>query len=393
MATAPLGAMSDSILPGRLASALALLLGSLAAAASAQAPVDVPEVEAMGELPAPPEGFLRAQHGAVTWEYPARASSVIDDLAPIVPSAWARLERELGADVEDTLRVRVGTNPDEMRRLAPARAPPPPYASGVAYPARGLVLLTLTAPESWDRPDLERVLVHELAHVVLFRAAGGRAVPRWLTEGVAIHQAGEASLERVRVLGAAAVAGRVIPLEQLSAGFPSRPHQVNLAYAESADFVRWLLDREDGAERFGRLMASLRAGDPFERAVRRAYAMTLPSLELGWRESLSERFQALPLLIGSGGLWTLVSLLLIVAYLRRRRQRKKTLAKWEADEQLAARTAQVLLAQSPARATAGPSPTAPEDDHEVLYVVPPEPRFRETGVPTIEHDGRSHTLH
>ena len=70
-------------------------------------------------------------------------------------------------------------------------APPPAYAVGVAYPALGLVLLTLSAPDTWERPDLDRVFIHELAHVATHRAAGGNGVPRWLDEGIAIHVAGE----------------------------------------------------------------------------------------------------------------------------------------------------------------------------------------------------------
>ena len=33
---------------------------------------------------------------------------------------------------------------------------------------------------------LEDVLRHEVAHVLISRAAGGRAVPRWFHEGVAM---------------------------------------------------------------------------------------------------------------------------------------------------------------------------------------------------------------
>lgn len=149
-------------------------------------------------LPPLPAGYVTRDDQGVRWDLPeeARAGEIVDQLQDIVRVEWPRIERELGVDIEDDLVIRVARSPDEMRALAPADAPPPAYAVGVAYPASGLVLLTLSAPETWERPDLAHVIVHELSHVALHRAVGGRPVPRWLTEGVAIHQARERSFER-----------------------------------------------------------------------------------------------------------------------------------------------------------------------------------------------------
>jgi hypothetical protein len=366
----------------QLAVVLALFFAALAHAQLT--PADVPEVAPVGGLPDAPAGFVRQQRGSVLWEIPGPASSTLATLQDSLPGQWRRIERELGVDVEDALIIRVGLNPEQMNVLGPRDAPPPPYASGVAYPARGLVLLTLTAPETWERPDMQRVLTHELSHIALHRAVEGHQVPRWFTEGVAIHLAGEASMERVRTLWEGTVGGRLLPLERLSGDFPSRPNQVNLAYAQSADFVRWLLDRDDGSERFARLLARVRDGEPFERAFEHSFGSTLAGLELRWHDDLSERFQAL--------IWTLISILILFAYWRRRRQNKARLAQWEAEERAAIRAAQVLLTHAePDQVAPGPSPTRREE--EVMYVMPPEPRLRDSGVPTVEHEGRSYTLH
>lgn len=362
--------------------------------ASADAPADVGELASDAALPDAPSDYRMEQRGPVRWEFPAQATSVAHDLQEVYTQEWPRVVAELGVEVPDELIIRIGRNPGEMAALAPVHAPPPSYAAGVAYPARGLVLLTLSAPQTWERPDVESVLVHELSHIALHRAVGANpSMPRWFSEGVAIYQAREHSMERTQTLWGGTAGGQLISLERLSQGFPSQPHRVNLAYAQSADFVRWLRGRDRGEEKFHSIVRRLRDGQGFETALSRTYSASMTRLEIDWHENLSERYQALPLLFGSGALWVFAALLVLIAYARRRRKDREKFDEWADEERAALATAQALVASRTARHTvAGPSPSDPDDDNEVLYVVPPEPR-RKDALPTVVHDGRSHTLH
>ncbi|GAB5548088.1 MAG: hypothetical protein SangKO_078480 [Sandaracinaceae bacterium] len=375
-----------------------LLLASSPLTAMADRPAgDVAEVvesDAVMALPDAPDDYGAERRGDVRWEFPAQAADVAHELQEVYEEHWSRLAEELGGDTEGPLTIRIGRNPEEMSALAPLGAPPPAYASGVAYPARGLILLTLAAPETWQRPDVDSVLVHELSHIALHRAVDGNPIPRWFSEGVAIHQAQEKSLERTRALWGGTVGGRLMPFERLERGFPSNPHAVNLAYAQSADFVRWLRARDSGERKFREVIRRLRDGQSFQTALERTYSITMTELEEQWHASLSERFQALPLLVGSGTLWVLAAFLIVLAYARRKHKDRAKMEEWDEEERTADAAAHALIAaRSAAHTTAGPSPTMPEGEHEVLYVMPPEPRTSESGIPTVEHDGRSHTLH
>ena len=279
-----------------------------------------PDAQVDSALPDAPDDYTSERVGAARWEYPARAASVARALQRTHREQWSRIVEELGEPVDPSLTIRVGRNPDEMRALAPVGAPPPAYASGVAYPSRGLILLTLTAPETWERPDMTSVLMHEMSHIALHRVLDGNGTPRWFTEGVAIYQAHEMSLERTRTLWGGAVGGRLLPLDRLSARFPSRSNQVNLAYAQSADFVAWLRGRDDGERKFRALLRRVARGMSFETALSRTYSASLTRLELDWHQSLAERFRALPLLLGSGSFWLFGALLIVLAYIKRRRR-------------------------------------------------------------------------
>jgi hypothetical protein len=278
------------------------------------------------------------------------------------------------------------------------------------------------------------VLAHELSHIAFHRAVRERTVPRWLTEGLAIHQARERSFDRLGVLWEAVALGRLLPLSQLSSGFPSRPHEVGVAYAESADFVAWLSARgAAGESRFPDLVRRLGNGRPVEEALSQTWSAGPGQLEQDWRLALSERFTLFPLVVGTGMVWALVSMLVVMAWWRRRHTMRATLRRWGAEEAeqdaraMAARHhRQELLerrfanlasldTRDVADPTNGPSPHStdstrervPPDDVAPLQRAPTRegstngqvpaavsmpPRTSEH-VPTVRHEGRTHTLH
>lgn len=370
-----------------LLSVLALWLGSAATAAAQPLPNDIGSwtAGASVSLPPPPDGYRSERIGDVTWVYPGQASGPARELQDAFDDAWASVVADLGSDVETEMTIRIGRNPEEMRALAPIGHPPPRYAAGVAYPAFGVVLLTLTAPETWQRPDMDAVLTHELSHVALRRAVGGAELPRWFVEGVAVYQAGEYGMERTRTLWQATVQGRVVPLERLSDRFPARPHQVNVAYAQSADLVAYLRRDDGGARRFREVLANVRSGMSFEQAVRSAYGVSLVVIEDRWREDLHSRFRTMPLLVSGGTFWALASVLIVLAYVRRKKRNKKVLTKWAEDEAAVDRLEATVDRKIAAEE---------EDEGRIVFIVSGEPPGgREPDVPTVEHEGRSHTLH
>lgn len=365
--------------------ALVLVFRTQTARADPQDPADVVRLEVERvELPPVPRDFLEKRIGSVQWAYHRDDAELAHELQARLGASWRKLVTELGRDVSSEMVIRIARGPEEMRRLAPRRSPPPPYAVGVAYPGLGLIILSVVSPESWLPPNLDVVLTHELSHIALYRAVNGRSLPLWFAEGLATEQAGEHRLARVRALWEAAVAGTVLPLELVSRAFPDRPHEVNLAYAQSADLVRHLLQSSADRDRLPRLLGQIAEGKSFDRAVLSAYHIDLDYLEREWRQGLSERFRVLPLVLTGTALWGGIALLAIVAFVRRRRQQREKLARWEQEEAEADR-ALAVLSETPT--------LAPASEPRVLTVYALPPSVREAGVPTIEHEGQRHTLH
>lgn len=371
---------------GRSLAAFLVVAGVLAAAALPRPAhahdTGAPHVHG-ADLPPPPEGYREELQGSVLWVFPEQARAAVNELQAAQAEAWSEVARQLGGNIDDAMVIRVGRNPEEMRALAPVGHPPPSYATGVAYPF-GLILLTLTAPETWERPAVEKVLTHELSHVALRRAVEGRSLPRWFVEGLAIHHADENSLERIRQLWQATIQGRLIPIDELDRGFPHHPREVGTAYAQAASLVTFLLDDEEDGQRFAALIDGLRRGERFEAALYDAYDLTLEGLEHEWLASVRNRFRTWPLILGGSTLWVLISLLVFVAYGRRKQRAKAKLQKWADEEAELDRVEDVAhrrLAE------------LEEEGRVVVHTPDEQVRRREPEVPTVHHEGRNHTLH
>jgi hypothetical protein len=260
----------------------------------------------------------------------------------------------------------------------------------VAFASKGLILLTLTAPESWKPSPVRTVLIHELSHLALHNAVKGRSLQRWFQEGVALHQAGESSLRRTRVLWEAVVRDRLIPLQSISRSFPERYRPADLAYAQSADFVSYLLDGADNQRYFRKLIAAVRDHGDFSRAVLQSYNVSLGYLEREWRRGLKDRFGRLPLLLtGVGTVWVLTSALLLFGYIRVKRRQRATLLRWSEQEgtdreERAPPKPPDGVADSPVE-----EGSCPISERRVSQAKSGEGG----GVPTIEYEGRNHTVH
>jgi hypothetical protein len=330
----------------------------------------------------------------VRWTYPVAAEDEVHTLRGLQAQRWRRIVAEFGtteskgkAESSAGIDIRIARNPKEMRELVGSTTSRlPGYADGIAFPESGLILLTLTEPDTFLRPDLQTVLTHELSHVALHRAVRGAEVPYWFSEGVAVQQAHESSLARVRTLWEGTLRGSLLPLDELSEHFPSHRGEVDLAYAQSADFVGFLLSGSDNRARFRGLIHELGQGRPFPEAVESAYHVPLAYMEREWRAELARRYGQWPMMfMGLTGLWVLGAVLLVIGFVRMKARDRATVQRWVVEEQpvVAPTSSPTPTTTTPAVAVHSNVDTFFDNRH-----AKPDP-----GVPTVVHDGQSHTLH
>jgi hypothetical protein len=324
-------------------------------------------------LPPLPAGWKVDDRQWMRVAYPESVEARMTEALADIEGFKAALVDVFGVEVlERPVEVRIARTADGMAELAPPELPPRGFATAVTYPAVRLVVLSLQERGSNEGTHVGEVLRHELVHVAVDDAMAGHHVPLWFNEGLAIHFSGENVWERRETLWHAAVAGTLLPLSEIDEHYPRDRGAVNLAYAEAADFTRYLLRGEDH-DRFTSLVGRVRGGEAFDRALSDAYGSNVRTLEYEWHDELSKKFSVWPLL-GGGTLWLVGTVALIAAWFRRRKRAKAKLAEWTREEE----AERAALARIEAL-------VAEEDDMQGAILRAP--------VPIVQHDGNWHTLH
>lgn len=207
----------------------------------------------------------------------------------------------------------------------------PPWTAGLAYGRAGVIVLFPERALHYPHDTLEDVLRHEVAHVLITRAAGGARVPRWFHEGLAMSAERDWRLEdRTRLIYELTLGHRV-PLGELDWLFAGDRRDQIRAYALAGAFVRDLHARH-GPAAARDILARLARGASFDAAFAEATRVALPEAEAAFwaRQRLWTTW--VPLLTSASVLWLAVTLLALFAMYRRRRRSAEIRRRWEAEE-------------------------------------------------------------
>jgi hypothetical protein len=230
---------------------------------------------------------------------------------------------------------------------SPAAAAVASWVSGFAVGETSTIVLFPARVPSYPDGNLETLLRHEVAHVLMSRATGHRPGPRWFEEGVATVAAREWGVEDGARLAIATIGPGPRTLAEVDAGFLSDGRGVSRAYAVSAALVRFLL-RRHGESAVAAVASRLARGVSFEDAFEAVTGETPGEFARAYfgREALLATW--VPFLTSATGLWMGITALALLA-IRRRRARDQALRDaWAAEEELAA-----LQARPPAEDNSG----------------------------------------
>ena len=207
---------------------------------------------------------------------------------------------------------------------ASVHAPIQDWAVGCAFPLSRRIVIQNPKHIALAKLQLTQVLRHEIAHV-LFGQCTRKAVkeiPLWFVEGIAIYFAEEWVPSRHETLLKHIFSKSILPLQELERSFPRSQTGADLAYAESQDALRWLVETK-GRDVLFALISELHAGSNFNTAFETVVGWDLATYDTRWRESLMERYRWVSLFSNSYILWGGFGGLALLGYLvcwnRRRR--------------------------------------------------------------------------
>jgi tetratricopeptide (TPR) repeat protein len=151
----------------------------------------------------------------------------------------------------------------------------------------GKIRLSIGGLTQIDAP-VKALLAHEFMHVAVHELAG-KHVPVWLNEGLAEIAARQWEDPSSAIAVPDLENQALFPLTELNGSFRDiDAHKIHLAYAQSADFVAYLIARF-GWYPFSELLPLFKSGLSAAQAFDKVYgdyAVSLASLEADWRRQL-----------------------------------------------------------------------------------------------------------
>jgi hypothetical protein len=159
------------------------------------------------------------------------------------------------------------------------------WQGGHANPKLGVVMVAIP-PGPGQSIDMETLIPHELAHVMLYRSVGGgySSLPVWLNEGIASMAELYPNPDYAQALTLASQNGSLLPFADLCDSFPPDASRAYLAYAESQSFVGFLRDTY-GIPALFSLASAYADGLSCDQGVVRVLNTSLANLDTRWRES------------------------------------------------------------------------------------------------------------
>ncbi len=213
----------------------------------------------------------------------------------------------------------------EVARTTPA------WIVGFAVPSDSAIALFPARTPSYPDDSLDALLLHEVAHVLVYRAAGSHWVPRWFNEGLAMTAERVWGLQDRAHVATELVLRSRVDLADIDALFGRDRAGAVRAYALAGAFLRHLLT-DHGADAGARILSRVATGRPFEAAFREAIGYPLDTVEASfWRRAaLWNRW--IPFLTSTVVLWIGISMLALYAIRHRRAARAAIRQRW-ADEE------------------------------------------------------------
>lgn len=241
-----------------------------------------------------------------------------------------RLSNLLGVSLDTSISVYIAESDDEFRRWTGSSMPD--WGAGAASAERGIIVIK--SPKFMRTgKSFSELLGHELTHIMLDRAAEGRWLPRWIHEGLAMRVSGEWDIGQDILVARAAWTGNLIYLQRLENLPEFNGAQASLAYTESYLAVSSLLKDKD-EYLIADLLELYRRSNDFHRSFKQTAGIDYVTWVADWQEKTSMQYHFLLFILDSKIFWLAVPTLIIILFLYKKKQNRKTKRRWKMEERL-----------------------------------------------------------
>lgn len=263
----------------------------------------------------------------ITITYDDSDERVAERVADICSAAIPELADELGLEQVKAFRIILIQDINEFKRQQGIMLP----AWGVAFAfmeSQVMVVDVDRAANAWN--SLEKVIPHELSHLLVAQLLGPSALPVWFVEGMAMWQAHEWSLMDNWRLMESVWTNRAPSLAQLQSGLPREEGRARDAYRVS--YIGFTERFEDQPELLPGFLVDVKKSGSFGAAFQDYFGEGEGDYYARMHDSLHRRYKTRLLLFQVGPLFSVISILFLFVLLRVRLRNRAKLREMEARE-------------------------------------------------------------
>ncbi len=255
--------------------------------------------------------------------YP-RDEKLVKQLGPLILSDIDRFQKTIGYYPDIQTLIVIAPNEDYYRSLTAEYSGIIEFSEAFYSGAERRIYIR-NPRHLRDYGRLRKIILHEYIH--LFIDSTFENVPLWFHEGMAVYFSEGLSFDRQVLFAKDHVLGNTEPLTEMSRGYPvSRARWLSF-YTKSALALKYLYaNHKEGFYLFWELSETV---TNFDTAFLQAYGMTSLMFSHIFEEHLSDRLRIEILLSFTGFIWSLLPLILLIAYLKKRFKARKLRTEWE----------------------------------------------------------------
>jgi hypothetical protein len=236
-----------------------------------------------------------------------------------------KISAALGVEFPDTVNVVIAASKESFDQAVGSEVPD--WGAAVAIKEQNLIVVK--SPRNFQvGKDIQELLGHELTHLVLNKAAGGKWLPRWFEEGFCQLMSGEWRFEQDMLLTRAVWGGGLIPLTYLESlnGFGGA--KAALAYAESYLAVS-MLARDLGMDFFPDFLSEYDTSGNFYLSFARTSGYKYLEWTNIWQDKTSQKYRFILFIFDSRLFFPLLAIIIILLYFVKMWQVRKKKKQWE----------------------------------------------------------------
>jgi hypothetical protein len=263
----------------------------------------------------------------VVIEFRAADRKVASEVASICRKSLPPLSRELGLAAVEPFHVFLLSDVKAYEERMGFSLPS--WGVAFAFPGNNIVLVDVPrATKAWD--TLDKVIPHELSHLLLGQRTGDVRFPLWFMEGLAQWQAGEWSVMESWRLTEAVWGNRAPALGRVVSYMPADENLARDAYRVSYEAFQYRFDEH--TERLGDFLEEVVKRGDFGEAFAGFWNETEGQFYARFDEHLARKYSSPLMLFQTGPLFTLASVLFVIVAIRIWIRNRRKLQRMEAAE-------------------------------------------------------------